>query len=102
MKTPLLKKRYEEAKKLFFETPPDAYHYEERKNIFNRLHLWVQDFSGEEGEGEGSVCNRLGCKGILGSEEPEGCCTCFRNPPCGFCTAGRLYCDECGWQEENH
>ena len=59
------------------------------------------------GEEEGEHCGQLQpdgsiCFGVLESREPDGGCSCHcGNPPCGYCTAGRLYCEVCGWEEED-
>lgn len=60
-----------------------------------------------EGESEGEYCGKIlpdktRCPGLLESKEIDGGCFCHTGlAPCGFCTAGRLYCEECGWEEEN-
>jgi len=47
------------------------------------------------GENEDEVCNFNGCKGIM-VDDRDGCCYCHISPPCGYCTAIKTYCLECG------
>lgn len=47
---------------------------------------------------KGEICNRDGCKGIIGEHEKEGSCSCHNNPPCSYCTTDTAYCPECGWE----
>jgi hypothetical protein len=63
--------------------------------------VW-REKKGIEGYLAGETCNRGRCRGIIeeGVSSYDGC-TCFRHPPCSYCTEGRTYCPECDWQAEN-
>lgn len=50
------------------------------------------------GFGEGDVCNRDGCKGVIATHPSENC-SCHISPPCFSCTSPRGFCPECDWQE---
>lgn len=52
----------------------------------------------EIGKEEDSVCNRMGCGGII-ELHPSDNCSCHINPPCTSCTDPRLFCTTCGWEE---
>lgn len=57
------------------------------------------------GTEEDEICMRINedglhCPGIIEAGERGGC-SCHINPPCSACTEGILYCEECGWEEEN-
>jgi len=54
--------------------------------------------SEELGFTEGDICNRKGCKGVIGTH-PAKNCSCHINPPCSACTAPRGFCPVCGWEE---
>lgn len=54
--------------------------------------------SNEMGFCEGDICNRRGCKGVIGTHPAENC-SCHINPPCSACTAPRGFCPVCGWEE---
>lgn len=46
---------------------------------------------------EDSPCPMPRCKGKFEvKHEHDGGCTCFRNPPCSYCTDTYLECSECG------
>lgn len=47
---------------------------------------------------EGDVCARSGCEGIIETAPSENC-SCHLSAPCSACTAPRLFCPECDWQE---
>jgi hypothetical protein len=62
----------------------------------------------KEGEEPGERCGQFlehsntRCPGILEEKDIEGCCNCHMGfAPCGYCTAGRVECLECGWEQEN-
>jgi hypothetical protein len=54
----------------------------------------------EYGYGEGEVCKRKGCKGVLAVHPVEGC-SCHIHPPCGACTEPAEYCPECGYERKD-
>jgi len=56
--------------------------------------------SAEHGILEGETCNRNGCTGII-KDAREGQCSCHINPPCGYCTSDKQYCDVCGWENDD-
>ncbi|KNY13118.1 hypothetical protein AKG11_31095 [Shinella sp. SUS2] len=49
----------------------------------------------------GQVCGRNGCKGIIQQHDSDRGCSCHINPPCGFCTTPREFCEKCGWDAED-
>lgn len=51
------------------------------------------------GYGEGDVCERNGCKGIIDSQPSENC-SCFQCAPCSSCTSPRNFCPVCDWHEK--
>ena len=64
------------------------------------------------GEESGDTCHRLiewshgdfYCKGILQDRDNDhyGGCSCHTGfAPCSSCTAGRIECPDCGWEEED-
>lgn len=96
-----------------------------RKNHENAEYLYIQMYQWEDediqlaqeidpytanliwphkavGIDEDSICNRLGCEGIiqLKPDENKGCCSCHINPPCAYCTSTQPECPECGWRME--
>jgi len=81
----------------------------ENKDVTNHHLFRLHDIKSvtQEGTEEGECCGQIlsnddRCVGLLESKELEGGCSCHcGNPPCGYCTAGRLYCEECGYEEEN-
>jgi len=53
------------------------------------------------GVGEGQVCNRDGCFGVIELSMPENC-SCHLGSPCPSCeSAFKPYCPECGWSSED-
>ena len=44
---------------------------------------------------EGDLCNRDGCRGIMGYNPVENC-SCHINPPCSHCVENPCVCLECG------
>jgi len=49
---------------------------------------------------EGDICNRNGCKGIMGEIEDDTCCSCHINPPCSHCVDMCYRCSECEFETE--
>ncbi len=49
---------------------------------------------------EGEICNRDGCDGLIQEREKDGSCTCFLNPPCGYCTTNTGFCPVCDWEDD--
>lgn len=50
------------------------------------------------GSGEGDICGRNGCQGII-QIHPVVNCSCHINPPCSACVAPNSFCPKCDWQE---
>lgn len=56
------------------------------------------------GRAEGQICRRDGCTGLIElrpDESEGGGCSCFRSPPCGYCTSTMPECPACGWRDGN-
>lgn len=49
----------------------------------------------------GQICGRNGCKGVIQQHGSDSGCSCHINPPCGFCTTPREFCEQCGWDAED-
>lgn len=50
------------------------------------------------GRVEGSVCNRVGCDGVIEFTVPENC-SCHINPPCSACEDVFSFCPKCDWED---
>lgn len=56
------------------------------------------------GREEGDICRRDGCAGLIElipDNSEGGGCSCFRAPPCGYCTSTMPECPACGWRDGN-
>lgn len=53
----------------------------------------------EVGYGEGDVCGRNGCAGVIDTHPSENC-SCHISPPCASCTSPRAFCPVCDWDEK--
>lgn len=53
---------------------------------------------GKPNYGEGEVCNRNGCTGLIECHPVENC-SCHISPPCSACTDPRNFCPVCEWEE---
>lgn len=51
------------------------------------------------GYGDGDVCNRSGCVGVIDVQPSENC-SCHLSAPCYSCTAPRNFCPACDWEEK--
>lgn len=57
----------------------------------------MEQFVGIE---EGFECGRDGCDGWIEWKPFDCICAVLPMPPCSRCTNQRLWCPECGWEDE--